>query len=86
MPPSTTTCTATLDDHTEIRDEIRKLCAECLNEDWRKLDRDAANATAFVDKLTSAAYLAALIFEEYGGSGLPLSAAAAMLETIQSAG
>lgn len=76
----------TIDDHTEIRDEIRKLCAEFPNEYWRKLDREAAYPTAFVGKLTSAGYLAALIPEEYGGSGLPLSAAAAILEEIQRAG
>lgn len=76
----------TTDDHTEVREEIRKLCAEFPNEYWRKLDREAGYPTAFIDKLTRAGYLAALIPEEYGGSGLPLSAAAAILEEIQRAG
>ncbi len=74
------------DPHAEIRVEVAKLCARFPGEYWRKLDRDRTYPTEFVQALTEAGYLAALIPEEYGGSGLPLSAAAAILEEIQHAG
>jgi acyl-CoA dehydrogenase len=73
-------------DYAEIREEVRKLCAEFPNEYWRKLDRESAYPAEFVKALSDAGYLAALIPEQYGGSGLPLSAAAAILEEIQRAG
>jgi acyl-CoA dehydrogenase len=73
-------------EYREIRDEVRKLAAAYPNEYWRNLDRDSAYPQAFVEALNAAGYLAALIPEEYGGSGLPLSAAAAILEEIQRAG
>jgi alkylation response protein AidB-like acyl-CoA dehydrogenase len=72
--------------YSEIREEVRKLCAAFPGEYWRKLDREAAYPTAFVKALGDAGYLAALIPEAYGGSGLPLSAAAAILEEVQHAG
>src|SRR5215470_6759813 len=72
--------------HAEIRDSVRKLCLEFPGEYWRALDRENAYPTEFVRALTDAGYLAALIPEEYGGSGLPLSAAVAILEEIQRAG
>jgi acyl-CoA dehydrogenase len=72
--------------HAAIRDEVRKLCANFPGEYWRKLDRERAYPTEFVQALTEAGYLAALIPEDYGGSGLPLSAAAAILEEIHHAG
>jgi len=74
------------DPHAEIRAEVAKLCARFTGEYWRKLDRDRAYPTEFVNALTAAGYLAALIPEEYGGAGLPLSAAAAILETIHAEG
>jgi acyl-CoA dehydrogenase len=74
------------EDHPEIRQEIRKLCSGFPGEYWRALDRDAAYPTAFVEALTQAGYLAALIPEEFGGAGLSLDAAAAILEEIQHAG
>jgi acyl-CoA dehydrogenase len=74
------------DPHAEIRDEVRKLCAKFPGDYWRALDRDRGYPTEFVTALTEAGYLAALIPEEYGGAGLPLSAAAAILETVQSEG
>jgi alkylation response protein AidB-like acyl-CoA dehydrogenase len=74
------------DDYAEIRAEIRKLCAEFPGEYWRERDRGAEYPAAFVKALSDAGYLAALIPEEYGGSGLPLSAAAAILEEIHHAG
>jgi alkylation response protein AidB-like acyl-CoA dehydrogenase len=74
------------DTHAEIRAEVAKLCAKFPGEYWRKLDQDRAYPTAFVTALTEAGYLAALIPEEYGGAGLSLSAAAAILETVQAEG
>jgi len=73
-------------DHRDIREEVAKLCAAFPGEYWRRLDREAAYPAAFVEALTQGGWLAALIPEEYGGSGLPLSAAAAILEEIQRAG
>src|SRR5258708_9851173 len=72
--------------HAEIGRESRKLCAAFPGEYWRALDRDSAYPTAFVKALTDAGYLAALIPEAYGGSGLTLAAAAAILEEVQRAG
>ena len=73
-------------DYPEIRNEIVKLCDQFPDEYWRKLDREMAYPSAFVDALTEAGYLSVLIPEEYGGAGLKLSAAAAILEEIQRAG
>ncbi len=69
--------------HQEIRDAVAQLCQKFPGEYWRELDRELAYPKAFVDALTEAGYLSALIPEEYGGSGLPLGAAAAILEEIQ---
>ena len=78
---------STFDDpHAEIREEVKKLCARFPGEYWRKQDRERAYPTDFVRALTEAGYLSVLIPEEYGGSGLGLSAAAAILETIQAEG
>ncbi len=74
------------DPHTEIREAVRRLCADFPGDYWRKLDQDRLYPTAFVTALTEAGYLGALIPEEFGGAGLNLSAAAAILETVQSAG
>src|ERR1700722_2780886 len=74
------------DSHAEIRAEVRKLCGAFPGEYWRQMDRDSAYPALFVRALSEIGYLAALIPEEYGGSGLPLSAAAAILEEIQHAG
>jgi alkylation response protein AidB-like acyl-CoA dehydrogenase len=73
-------------DHGEIRAAVRKLCARFPADYWRKADRAAAYPAEFVAALTEAGYLATLIPEEYGGAGLPLSAAAAVLQEIQRAG
>ena len=70
----------------EIREGVRALCAEYPGEYWRERDRERAYPTEFVVALTKAGYLAALIPEEYGGSGLPIGAAAAILEEIHHAG
>ena len=74
------------DPHAEIRDGVRRLCADFPGEYWRKLDAARAYPREFVDAVTKAGYLSALIPEEYGGSGLPIAAAAAILEEIQRAG
>ncbi len=73
-------------EYDDIRASVRKLCEEFPGEYWRKLDRDMAYPQGFVDALTQSGFLAALIPAEYGGSGLPLSAAAAILEEIQASG
>ncbi|MDB5673818.1 MAG: acyl-CoA dehydrogenase, partial [Sphingomonas bacterium] len=73
-------------DWPEIREEVAKLCEQFPGDYWRALDRDMAYPAAFVKALGDAGYLAALIPEEYGGSGLPLSAAAAVLEEVQRSG
>ncbi|MBY0337501.1 MAG: acyl-CoA/acyl-ACP dehydrogenase [Acetobacteraceae bacterium] len=74
------------DPHAEIREEVRKLCARFPGEYWRELDARRGYPTEFVKALTEAGYLGALIPEEFGGAGLPLSAAAAILETVQAEG
>ena len=74
------------DDTAAIREAVARLCAQFPGDYWRKLDREAGYPTAFVQALTEAGYLAALIPETYGGAGLTLSAAAAILEEIQRAG
>jgi acyl-CoA dehydrogenase len=70
----------------DVRDGVRALCAKFPGEYWRALDRDRAYPTEFVSALTKAGYLAALIPEEYGGSGLNLGAAAAILEEVHASG
>ena len=70
----------------EIRDSVRALCAQFPATYWRDLDRARVYPKAFVEALTSAGYLSALIPEDFGGSGLPLSAAAAILEEVQATG
>jgi len=74
------------DPHAEIREEVRKLCARFPGVYWRELDARRGYPTEFVNALTEAGYLGALIPEEFGGAGLPLSAAAAILETIHAEG
>jgi alkylation response protein AidB-like acyl-CoA dehydrogenase len=74
------------DEFHDIRDAVAKLCAQFPGEYWRKLDRQMAYPREFVNALTEAGYLSVLIPEEYGGAGLKLSAAAAILEEIQRAG
>ncbi|HWE79200.1 MAG TPA: acyl-CoA dehydrogenase family protein [Pseudolabrys sp.] len=76
----------TAETYPDIRDGVRALCARFPGEYWRGLDRERAYPTAFVRALTEAGYLAALIPEAYGGSGLPVSAAAAILEEVHASG
>src|SRR5512147_2037273 len=72
--------------HPEIRESVRKLCDGFPSEYWRSLDRERAYPTAFVQALTEAGFLSVLIPEEYGGSGLGLRAATAVLEEIHRSG
>jgi len=73
-------------DHAEIREAVAKLCADFPGPYWRALDREGCYPAEFVDALTRAGFLSVLIPEEFGGAGLPLSGAAAILEEIQRAG
>ena len=72
--------------HPEIREGVTKLCAEFDGRYWQECDRENAYPTKFVQALTQAGYLSALIPEEYDGLGLPLSAGAAILEEIHRSG
>lgn len=72
--------------HPEIRDAVRALCLKFDGAYWRQLDRERGYPTAFVKALTDAGWLATLIPEEFGGAGLGISAAAAVLEEVQRAG
>ncbi|MCR2833776.1 acyl-CoA dehydrogenase family protein [Parerythrobacter lacustris] len=74
------------EDLAEIRRAVRALCEEFPGEYWREKDRERAYPGEFVDALTRAGFLAALIPEEYGGSGLKLDSAAVIMEEIQAAG
>ncbi|MEP1310466.1 MAG: acyl-CoA dehydrogenase family protein [Marinomonas sp.] len=74
------------DELAEIRRAVRALCEEFPDEYWREKDRDRAYPAEFVDALTKSGFLAALIPEEFGGSGLKLDAACVIMEEVQAAG
>jgi acyl-CoA dehydrogenase len=74
------------DDLAQIRESVRALCARFPGEYWRGLDRERGYPGEFVAALTQAGFLAALIPEEFGGSGLSMTAAAAIMEEIQASG
>ena len=74
------------DAHADIRESVRRLCTEFPGPYWRERDRSQTYPTEFVKALTDAGFLSALIPEEYGGAGLGLGAAAAILEEVQRAG
>ncbi len=74
------------EDFLEIRESVRRICADFPGAYWRDLEKQEAYPSAFVKALTDAGYLAALIPENYGGAGLPLRAAAVILEEIHAAG
>lgn len=74
------------DDYQDIRDAVRSLCAEFPDEYHRKVDEKRAYPEEFVDALTQAGWMAALIPEEYGGSGLGLTEASVIMEEINRAG
>ena len=70
----------------EIRDAVARLCSQYPGDYWRELDREKTYPTEFVQALTEAGYLSILIPQAYGGSGLPLGAACAVLEEIHRSG
>jgi alkylation response protein AidB-like acyl-CoA dehydrogenase len=70
----------------DIREGVKRICERYPNEYWLKLDHASSYPTEFVNALTEAGYLGGLIPEKYGGSGLPLSAACVVLETIHESG
>jgi acyl-CoA dehydrogenase len=72
--------------HQDLRHAIRDLCKAFPDSYWRELDAARAYPDAFVKALTDAGYLAALIPEEYGGSGLGIGDAAVILEEINRSG
>ncbi len=74
------------DELSAIRESVRALCAKFPGEYWRALDRERGYPTEFVKALTDAGFLAALIPEEFGGSGLNMRAAAAIMEEIHATG
>lgn len=74
------------DDYQDIRDAVRALCAEFPDEYHRKIDADRAYPEDFVSALTKAGWMAALIPEAYGGSGLGLTEASIIMEEINRAG
>src|ERR671921_490962 len=74
------------EDYPELRDSVRRVCERYPGEYWRGLDAESAYPTAFIKELTEGGFLSALIPEEYGGTGLPLRAAAVILEEINAAG
>src|ERR1700732_552156 len=80
------TSNATHDDLAPIRESVRALCVNFPGEYWRRLDRERVFPEEFAAVLTKAGCLAALIPEEYGGSGLTMPAAAAIMEEIQASG
>ena len=74
------------EDYPEIRESVRRVCADFPGSYWRDLEEEEAYPTAFVEALTDAGFLGALIPEEYGGSGMPLRAAMVILEEIHASG
>jgi acyl-CoA dehydrogenase len=89
LPMDTATTTLNIDageDYPEVREGVRRVCAGFPGAYWRKLEEAEAYPTGFVKALTDAGYLGALIPEIYGGSGMQLRAAAAILEEIHASG
>src|ERR1700735_5262170 len=70
------------EDYPELRESIRKICEGYPGAYWRKLEDEQAYPTEFIEELTRGGFLASLIPEEYGGSGLQLRAGAGILAEI----
>src|SRR5579859_3121521 len=70
----------------DIREAVREVCSRFPDEYWRAQDRQSRYPSEFVDALTKAGWLAALIPEKYGGSGLGISEASVILEEVQRSG
>ncbi len=75
-----------LDSHNDLRDAVGALCKEFDSAYWQKVDEERAYPEAFVDALTKAGWMSALIPEEFGGSGLSLTEASVIMEEITRAG
>jgi acyl-CoA dehydrogenase len=86
MPPNSQPAAQGGADIAAIRQSVAALCARFPGEYWRALDRERAYPTDFVRALTESGFLACLIPEEFGGSGLGIGAAAAILEEVHKAG
>ena len=82
----TTTILTLGEDYPDIRRAVGRICEDFQGAYWRKLDAASAYPLEFVEALTKSGWLAALIPEAYGGAGLPLRAAAVILETIHASG
>jgi acyl-CoA dehydrogenase len=74
------------EDYPELRESIRRICEKYPLEYWLKLEEESGYPSEFVAELTEGGFLAVLIPEEYGGAGLPLRAAAVILEEINGCG
>ncbi|WP_199171702.1 acyl-CoA dehydrogenase family protein [Pollutimonas nitritireducens] len=74
------------DDYTDIRESVKRICADFPGTYWNELDERREYPEAFVRALTDSGFLGALIPEEYGGSGMQLRAAAVILEEIHASG
>jgi acyl-CoA dehydrogenase len=89
MTEATTAASVSMDlgeDYPEIRESVRRICADFPGAYWRDLDEREAYPSEFVKAMTEAGFLSALIPEEYGGAGLPLRAAGVVLEEIHASG
>jgi acyl-CoA dehydrogenase len=74
------------DPHRELREGVRSLCSQFDGAYWQKVDDERGYPEAFVNALTEAGWLSALIPEEYGGSGLSLTEASVIMEEINRSG
>jgi acyl-CoA dehydrogenase len=74
------------DNHPELRDAVRELCAQYDSAYWQKIDEQRTYPEAFVEALTKAGWMSALIPEEYGGSGLSLTEATVIMEEVSRSG
>ncbi|HWI35634.1 MAG TPA: acyl-CoA dehydrogenase family protein, partial [Burkholderiales bacterium] len=74
------------DNHPELRDAVRQLCSQFDSAYWQKVDEERAYPEAFVDALTKAGWMSALIPEEFGGSGLSLTEASVIMEEVSRSG
>jgi acyl-CoA dehydrogenase len=74
------------DNHPELRDAVRQLCSQFDSAYWQKVDEERAYPEAFVEALTKAGWMSALIPEEYGGSGLSLTEASVIMEEVSRSG
>ena len=74
------------DNHPDLRDAVRQLCSQFDSTYWQQIDEKRAYPEAFVEALTKAGWMSALIPEEYGGSGLSLTEATVIMEEVTRSG